>query len=95
MVADPGGTGRSGEILPLGQAQPVAVRLGRDGSPEAVRQPGWKLVAQVLETWRVEEGWWRQSAIRRTYYELLLENGDPLTVFHDDNEDAWYVQRYE
>ena len=95
MVTDPGGTGRPGEILPLGQAQPVTVRLGRDGSPEAVRQRGWKRVAQVLETWQVEEGWWRQSGIRRSYYELLLESGDPLTVFRDDLADVWYVQRYE
>jgi len=64
---------------------------------------------EITEIWRIAEEWWRPHPIQRTYYRLVLANGRPLTIFHDETappEDSetsegtsttcagWYEQRY-
>ena len=55
---------------------PVPVRLTAAGAPAQLRQPqGWVRVAQVLDRWVVETGWWRAAPgepIRRTTWRVLL-----------------------
>lgn len=60
-------------------------------------------VLDVSEIWRIAEEWWRDNPIQRTYYRLVLQDGRPLTIFHDETEASegtsttctgWYEQRY-
>jgi hypothetical protein len=54
----------------------------------------WHGVARVEEVWRVDDGWWRPSAVQRTYFRLALDDGRPLTVYRDQAEGGWWLQRY-
>jgi len=68
--------------------------------------PGAPRVASVIdisEIWRISEEWWRDHPIQRTYYRLVLHDGRPLTIFHDEtpppdgaiiSPGVWYEQRY-
>jgi len=53
-------------------------------------------VARVEEVWRVAEEWWREEPVARTYYRLVLDDGRPLTLFHDDEGagGGWFSQHY-
>jgi hypothetical protein len=60
-------------------------------------------VIDISEIWRITEEWWRDTPIRRTYFRLVLDDGRPLTIFHDKREPseggigvlgAWFEQRY-
>jgi hypothetical protein len=54
-------------------------------------------VEQVQEVWRVAEAWWRAASVQRTYYQVVIDSGRTLTLFHDDEEHlaaGWYEQRY-
>jgi hypothetical protein len=51
-------------------------------------------VEQVEEVWRLVEAWWREDAIARTYYRVVLEGGRSLTLYRDDVTNSWYEQPY-
>jgi hypothetical protein len=60
-------------------------------------------VIDISEIWRIAEEWWRDTPIRRTYFQLVLDDGRPLTIFRDERTPseggadalgAWFEQRY-
>jgi hypothetical protein len=51
-------------------------------------------VASYQDIWRVEDEWWRDTPVSRTYFEVLLENGQRITIFHDVMSRLWQKQRY-
>lgn len=84
------------DLRPLNAPIRVAVQASADGVPRAVQRRGWRqprAVAAVLDTWCIDDEWWRERPIARLYTRLLLEDGLPLTVYHDLVADAWYEQR--
>jgi len=89
VVADPGATSvtRSARLLEPCQA---LVEEGFDGSPCRVnRQP----VAVVREEWRVLDRWWTEEPISRCYFEVVLESGQNVVVFNDQERGGWFSQR--
>ena len=81
-------TSRASRRLAL--PHPVRVRARGDGVPQAVGGLG---VEAVREDWVVEERWWTGRALRRRYFELVLEDGRNAVVFHDIAGGGWYAQR--
>jgi hypothetical protein len=66
----------------------------QEGSPFVVRfKKRPVLVKDIVNTWRIDEEWWRKP-ISRLYFSLELENGARLTVFRDLMEGAWYRQNW-
>ena len=68
---------------------PVATRLGAGGRLESV---GDSRVEAVREEWLVEDRWWTYSPLRRHYFELVLESGRCVTIFHDIAAGGWFEQ---
>lgn len=66
------------------EGQPVAVWLSG----------GCHAVQAVLETWRIDDEWWRQRPVSRVYYSLLLEDGKSVTAYQDLIGKRWCVQTY-
>jgi hypothetical protein len=70
------------------------VEAGEDGRPIAVYVSGQRLaVVVVLETWRIDDEWWRERVVSRVYFSLLLEDGRTVTVYRDLVNRHWYQQR--
>ncbi len=67
----------------------VSVEAADDGMP---RQVDGKRVSSVREEWLVEDGWWAGPGLRRRYFELVLEDGSDVVVFHEPDGE-WYRQR--
>ena len=63
---------------------------------EEVQQITWQgrrhAVRQLLRAWRVEASWW-EAPVRRDCYQLLTETGLLVELFHDLDEDAWFLLR--
>jgi hypothetical protein len=74
----------------LGAPRPVRVRVDACKLPEAV---GRAQVEAVREDWVVEDRWWTGRMLRRRYFELVLEDGRNVVVFHDLTGGGWFVQR--
>jgi hypothetical protein len=61
----------------------------------AAREPPSHLaITEILDRWRTDDRWWTGAPVSRMYYAVLLEDGRPLTIFHDLAGGAWFEQRY-
>ncbi len=71
------------------------MEAGEDGRPVAVYLSGRRhAVEAVLESWRIDEEWWRQRTVSRLYFSLLLEDGRTVTVYKDSASGRWAKQAY-
>ncbi|HSJ94543.1 MAG TPA: hypothetical protein VK896_10970 [Gaiellaceae bacterium] len=50
-------------------------------------------VARVREVWRVVDRWWTEAPVRRRYYDLVLESGQNVVAYHDEEAGGWFTQR--
>jgi hypothetical protein len=53
------------------------------------RQP----VELVREEWRVVDRWWTEEPVARRYFEVVLESGQNVVVFRDEERGGWFAQR--
>ena len=80
-----------GALLALNIPETVHAEISAEGWPVSVsRRP----VASTEDIWRVEDEWWRDTPVSRTYFEVLLEDGRRMTIFHDAVGRVWWKQRY-
>jgi hypothetical protein len=85
------GAKRPGERrVRLNLPRPCHVSPGADGLPAEVDGCA---VDGVRERWLVDEGWWTDTPVRRSYHELVLEGGRLAVVFEDLRRGGWYRQR--
>ncbi len=95
MVAHSGAAGGLARIRPLNRPRPLRVEAGEDGRPVAVWLSGRRYAVEtVLDTWRIDDEWWRERPVSRVYYSLLLEDGRTVTVYRDFIRDGWLKQAY-
>ena len=91
MLTTPGGTGGPDTVRRLNVPQPQRVEAGSDGTPRRVYHRGrWRLVVQVRERYRTNDRWWTDAPVSRDYFELLLDDGRPITIYRDRLEGHWY-----
>lgn len=85
-------------LRPLNRPRPTRVETDSDGVPTAVHLSRRRLaVESALETWRIDDEWWRDTPISRTYWRLLLEDGRIVDVFRDltrPSQKGWARQTY-
>ena len=95
MVAHPGAAGGPGRARQLNRPRPLRVEAAEDGRPIAVWLSGRRhIVETVLESWRIDDEWWRARPVSRAYYSLLLEDGRTITVYRDEVSGRWAGQSY-
>jgi hypothetical protein len=81
------GTARSAR---LNSPRPVLVEERFDGTPRVVNRQG---VETVREEWRVLDRWWTEEPLNRRYFEVVLESGQNVVVFRDQERGGWFSQR--
>lgn len=80
---------RRGLYLP----KPVNVATDAGGHPKLVRTPGgWQPVDSIVEAWEIDDEWWTERPIARSYYRVMLHNGAIMRLFRDQRRGAWYHQ---
>lgn len=90
MVTDTRTPGGATRLRPLNQPRPVTVEAG-NGAPVSVEG---RAVEAVLQTWRIEDEWWRPQPVVRAYWRVVLEDGRTVDVYHDGVRGRWYRQAY-
>ena len=84
------------DLRPLNAPTPLRMQADAQGRIVAVWRHGRltpRTIASIQDRWRIDDEWWREHPISRLYYELLLDDGTLLTVYHDLLADAWFEQR--
>ncbi len=83
---------RADRLRALNLPQPALVEVDAAGQPAAVAWDGKRrAVETVVETWRLDDEWWR-APIRRRYAEVVLENGKRVVLFEDLTTGEWRLQ---
>ncbi len=81
-------------FVPLNPPRPIHVTVDEGGMPVSVVRSGRQLpVTAIVDTWRINDEWWRDE-ISRLYHRLELADGTVITVFEDLIKGGWYAQRY-
>jgi hypothetical protein len=80
-----------GTLRPFNQPRPVNVEADASGPPTSVER---RAVEAVLETWRIDDEWWRPRPVSRVYWRLLLEDGRTVDIYYDRARERWYRQAY-
>lgn len=78
----------AGSTRALNVPRPARVRWG-EGRPAAV---DGEAVAELRESWLVEDRWWTPEPLRRRYWELVGVRGSNMVVFRDLCSGCWYRQ---
>jgi hypothetical protein len=95
MVADSGAKVRPHRLRPLAGPRGIRVETDDHGQPARVQFEGvMRDVVAIQDRWRIDDEWWRDTAVSRMYYELLLEGDRVITVYRDLDRGAWWLQRY-
>jgi hypothetical protein len=84
------------DLRPLNAPTPLHIQTDVDGRIVAIWRQGRltpRTIAAVQDRWRIDDEWWREHAISRMYYVVVLDDGTLLTVYHDLQCDSWYEQR--
>ena len=85
---------RAGGVRALNQPAPVQVKTDQHGRPTAIRlERRWLQVREVLDTWRIDDEWWRPSPVSRLYCRVDLEGAGTVALFKDLMTNAWLRQR--
>lgn len=90
MVADTGSPSAVRTSRRLNEPRPALVETTFAGVPELVNRQG---VAVVREEWRVVDRWWTEEPVERRYFEVVLESGQNVVVFRDEEQGSWFSQR--
>jgi hypothetical protein len=90
MLTTSGGPQHPDTVRRLSAPRPLQVEADAYGTPRRVRHRGmWRMVMQVRERWRTDDRWWTDEPVSREYFELLLEDGRPVTVYYDRLSRRW------
>ncbi len=78
-------------------AQPIRVEVDALGAPRRIWWRGrGHPVEEVLNRWRVDEGWWRlgveDGRVWREYFKLVTRSGLLLLLYRDLAGGGWYLQ---
>jgi len=91
-----GALAMSDRLRAINVPQRVEVEVDAAGNPVTVARSAGPSVRRsvevVLESWRVDDEWWRRP-LTRTYYELLLEGGHHVVLYRDLNTREWWMQK--
>ena len=74
----------------LNAPRPALVETRFDGTPRVVNRQS---VAVVREQWRVVDRWWTEEPVDRRYFDLVLESGQNVCVYRDEDAGCWFSQR--
>ena len=90
MVTHPGDEGDTRAARRLNEPRRALVGASGAGVPAVVNHVP---VASVRDEWRVADRWWTEEPVRRRYFEVVLETGRNVVVFHDEERGRWFTQR--
>ena len=82
---------RPDRLRPLNAPTPVGVGVNAAGDLAYIVRESQLPVESVLDTWQLDDEWWRQRISRR-YVEIMLAGGKRMLVFEDRVTGEWFEQ---
>ena len=94
MVKTTGEKAGPGPIRALNLPVPLAVEEDTHQKPLALTLRGRRFeVASIDDVWEIGDQWWREKAVSRKYYQVVIGEGRLITIFRDLISGGWYQPR--
>jgi hypothetical protein len=77
-------------VTRLNAPRAALVETEFDGAPRTVNR---QRVTVVREEWRVVDRWWTDEPVDRRYFEVVLESGQNVCVYRDQEAQSWFSQK--
>ena len=62
------------------------------GTPHAIEITGRRRgVVSIRDEWIVQDRWWTAQPVERHFFELVVDPGRVVMVFHDLRDHEWYA----
>lgn len=91
----PAKTAHGQRLKSLHRPRRINVETSDDGQPAAVHVGRHKIaVDSIIETWRIDDEWWRDKPVSRAYCRVALEDGRVVDVYRDSTTGNWWRQAY-
>lgn len=75
------------------EGNPITVFTDHSEAPSRFDWRGQTHAAkEITRRWRVRLDWWRE-AVWRDYFKLTTQTGLLVVIYHDLQDDQWYLQR--
>jgi hypothetical protein len=79
----------------LNTPRAITVKVAEDGAPSSIVFGKREVsVSAQLESWLVEDEWWRDKPIARRYWRVTLDDGRTTDIYHDLAGGGWFRQSY-
>lgn len=88
MVAPARAPLRTDRLRAVNEPAPVTVECDEQHRPITL---GGTTIEIILESWRIDDEWWRQP-IARCYHAVLLDGGKRIVLFEDIVSGEWFAQ---
>ena len=95
-ITTPDGTRQKSDLRPLNAPTPLRVQLDDRGRIVSIWRQGRltpRTITVIQDRWRIDDEWWREHAVSRMYYAVVLDDGTLLTIYQDLRTDTWFEQR--
>jgi hypothetical protein len=80
---------------PLNRPRPVKIEADAAHLPLVLYLSGRRLaIESVVETWRIDDEWWREKPVSRRYWRVVLEDGRVVDVYQALASGRWWRQAY-
>ena len=90
MVASTGSARAARTSRRVNEPRAALVEATFDGTPWQVNRHS---VALVREEWRVVDRWWTEEPVSRRYFDVVLDSGENVVVFRDQERGGWFTQK--
>ena len=90
------GSRQRSDLRPLNAPSPLRVQTDAQGRIVSIWRQGRlapRSIVAVQDCWRIDDEWWREHAVSRMSYAIVLDDGTLLTMYHDLVTDSWFEQR--
>jgi hypothetical protein len=91
----PAKTAHGQRLKSLHRPRRINVEPSEDNQPAAIQFGSRKIaIESIIETWRIDEEWWRDKPVSRVYWRVALEDGRVIDVYRDLTTGSWWRQAY-
>lgn len=95
IIEEPAKASHGQRLKPLHCPRRINVEVDGTGRPIGVRLSGRQIaVESVVESWRIDDEWWRDRPISRLYWRMALDDGRVVDVYRDLLSGKWWRQAY-
>ena len=94
MVKDTRKTPGADTFKPVNAPDQIQIIENPQGEPATIMMERRSIGLSVIDSWRIDDEWWRDRPVSRLYFDVILTSGHRFVVYKELAGGRWYRQAY-